>query len=98
MLTVEKLKEMEPGVFAWGMFQNSPLGIHMTDIRPGDPLLWVAVRGQVHDWAMYCDWFVDSVAVSNQIPNVASHGNKLHSGHAQRLLVCENDAAALYRR
>ena len=40
MLTIEQLKKMKPGIFAFGIDLNR-------DIK------WVATRGNIYDWAIY---------------------------------------------
>ena len=47
--------EAEPGeIFASGSAPDSPEGLHMTG--SGKTLYWVAVKGGIGDWAMYCGW------------------------------------------
>lgn len=54
ILTLEMLKAMKPHtVFATGITDNSPDGIFMTNENIGKKLMWVAKRGEIHDWAIY---------------------------------------------
>jgi hypothetical protein len=51
ILTLEALKNMKPKeVFSFGTVENSPKGIYMTSEHIGRKLLWVAKRGEIHDW------------------------------------------------
>lgn len=45
-LTLKQLKDMEPGIFASGMTKDPRLHRDLA-------LRWVAVRGNIHDWAIY---------------------------------------------
>ena len=90
MLTIEKLKEMPEGLFASGVTTDNPEGVNMTN--SGKPLRWVAVRGAIHDWTIYCHW-VDS-------PNgwIERHGDKVcHENHIKKLIECDDKAFSMYR-
>lgn len=51
-LTYEKLAALSPGIiFASGETVDSPNGCNVADT--GKVMRWVAVRGQVADWAIY---------------------------------------------
>ena len=53
ILTLQDLKNMKPNtIFARGESIDSPEGINMTN--SGKILRWLAVRGGIHDWAIYC--------------------------------------------
>lgn len=62
-LTLEKLKKMEPGIFAEGVglivhpwFNNATLkseGGVLEDDHKHTLVKWVAVRGGIEDWAIY---------------------------------------------
>ena len=54
ILTIKKLKEMKPGIFAQGITIDNPDGCNMSN--SGKQLRWVAVRGDIHDWAIYCHY------------------------------------------
>lgn len=91
MLTLKELKGMESGaIFLSGMSVDGPEGINMD--RSGKMLHWVAVRGGIHDWAIYCgleDW-------SKEL--VASNGNKVTDEQTiKRLVPCDNEAFKMYR-
>ncbi len=54
MLTLQALKEMRPHeIIATGTVENSPEGVFMTREHPKRMLIWVAKRGEIHDWAIY---------------------------------------------
>ena len=53
MLTLQALKDMDPGqIIATGTANDSPDGLFMANTNR--QLRWVAVRGVMHDWAIYC--------------------------------------------
>lgn len=91
MLTLEDLKNLEPGtIFAKGVIIDSPEGINMT--RSGKMLRWVAVRGEVWDWAIYCHWATSSYEY------VRDYGDKVYDGHnIKRLVTCDDEAFKSYR-
>jgi len=58
-------------IFAFGTAPDSPEGLHMTG--SGKLLKWVAVKGWIGDWSIYCGW-------SHQPSyEIASNGDKVHS-------------------
>lgn len=92
MLTLQKLKDMEPGeVIAKGETINSPEGVNMTN--DGTSLRWIACRGDYHDWAIYIhhawqDW-----------EWIKAHGDKVCGvDHIKKLVPCDDEAYAMYRR
>ena len=93
MLTLDKLKEMEPGtVFATGIISNSPEGVYMTDERYGDKLRWVAKRGGIHDWAIYIGWEEKSLEY------VKDYGDKVYNEfNIKKLVPCTDEAYKQYR-
>ena len=52
-LTLQKLKDMTPGIFAQGETIDSSEGANMANT--GKKIKWVAVRGIIHDWDFYTD-------------------------------------------
>lgn len=91
MLTIQELKDMEPGtIFATGTINDGPTGINMT--RSERTLRWVACRGGIHDWAIYIgpeEWTAEAVKRS---------GDKVHSTeHINKLVPCDADAFGMYR-
>ena len=91
MLTVDMLKKMEPGVFAKGEAVDSPLGINMTG--SGRQLRWVAVRGGIHDWTIYCHW------AFNTWDYIEKQGDKVFSEDiVKRIVPCDEEAYKMYRR
>lgn len=91
MLTLKDLKAMQPGlIFRSGTAQNSPKGIFMT--REGGQLRWVAVRGDIWDWAIYCHW------VGRTEVWIKDHGDKVTNKETIRKLVpCNDEAFKMYR-
>lgn len=91
MLTIEKLKEMEPGIFMRGEIIDSPEGINMEN--SGKQLRWVAVRGSgYYDWTIYCylaekDWDF-----------IKTQGNKVTGEvNIKKLVECDDEAFKIYR-
>lgn len=86
MITVEKLKEMEPGtIFATG---ETELDI-FDDIQT---VRWVAIRGGIHDWAIYYHHPDKSDIEISRI------GDKLHDlDKVQELVPADNEAIRMYR-
>jgi hypothetical protein len=91
MLTLQNLKEMEPDtIFESGTTLDNSAGINMSN--SGQRLTWVAVRGGIHDWAIY-------VGLANQsIEHIRSYGDKVHGKESIRKTVpCDDEAFAMYR-
>lgn len=91
MLTLKQLKEMEPDtIFAKGEIIDSPDGINMENT--GKQLRWVACRGGIHDWAIYChladkDWDF-----------IKTQGNKvIREKNIKKLIPCDDEAFKMYR-
>lgn len=91
MLTLKQLKEMEPDtIFATGEALDSPYGINMSN--SGKLLRWVAVRGGIHDWCIYCH-FAD-----RDIEWIKRHGDKVcGEEHIKKLVECNDESFKLYR-
>ena len=82
MLTLKQLQEMEPDV----LFKKGEL------ISPNSSLRWVAVRGGIHDWAIYAG------SITNSYEWVKRFGNKIYSEKLIRNLVpCDDEAFKMYR-
>lgn len=90
MLTLQQLKDMEPGIFASGVTTDDAEGINMT--RSGQELRWVATRGGIHDWAIY----IHKASWSEQ--EVKDRGDKVTSEHnIKKLVPCDDEAFGMYR-
>ena len=85
MLTIKELDEMKPSeIFASGT------GTY-PELRP-EEVRWVAVRGGIHDWAIY--YFMPYMS-DNQ---VAREGDKMFTESIiKRLVPCTDEAYELYR-
>jgi len=94
MLTLEQLKAMpKHTIFATGIVKNSPDGIYMTNNREGDDLLWIAKRGEIHDWAIYIHW----EEMGKDF--VISNGDKVTANsYIKKLVPCDDSALEMYRR
>ncbi len=94
MLTVEQLDAMPQGtIFATGEIENSPEGIYMTNSDIGRKLRWVAKRGGIADWTIYCHW-----ADSYSIQEVAEEGDKVPERDIRKLVPCTDEALKRFRR
>lgn len=90
MLTLQQLKDMEPGIFATGETTDDANGANITG--SGRQLRWVAVRGGIHDWAIY----VHKASWSEE--EIKSNGDKVHSRETVKKLVpCDDQALGMYR-
>lgn len=91
MLTLQKLKEMNPGeIIATGIALDNPDGLNM--MNTGEKLRWVAIRGDIHDWAIYC------ANISADEEWIRRFGDKVHSDrHIRRLVECDDAAFKMYR-
>lgn len=92
MLTLQELKDIEPNtMFATGLTVDSPDGVNMTNSER--PLRWVAVRGGIHDWAIYIQNSGWGEA------QVRSNGDKVRrEEHIKKLVPCDDQAFAMYRQ
>ena len=92
-LTLKQLQDMQPGVFAEGIVANSPDGIYMINAFPGRRMIWVAKRGAIPDWAIYIHW------EDNGREFVLEQGDKvLGKDNIQKLVPCDDEALAMYRK
>ena len=83
MLTVERLKEMQPGIFDGGIVTLQELG---------GTVRWVAVRGGIHDWAIYYG------NPENSIQFIKSEGMKVYEESViKKLVICDQQAFEMYR-
>lgn len=90
MLTLQQLKDMEPGIFATGETSDDSDGANMTG--SGQPLRWVATRGGIHDWAIYIH------KASNTEEWIKANGDKVHNpATIKKLVPCDDEAFAMYR-
>lgn len=92
MLTLDQLKALpQHTIFAQGVIEDSPVGINMTN--SGKLLKWVAVRGGIHDWAIYCGW-----DTGNTYESVKEYGDKVCSEeNIKKLVPCTKEAFEMYR-
>ncbi len=81
---------MKSGIFASGVTRNKNLQVNSE--FPLLNLRWVAVRGGIHDWAIY----YSSEDMDENY--VARFGNKCYDPVVARELVhCDNEAFKMYR-
>ena len=92
-LTLQQLKDMKPGIFAKGDIVDSPNGINVANT--GKFIKWVAVRGDIPDWAIYTD---NPYMPQMDFESVASMGDKIHSPESiKKLVPCDEEAFKMYR-
>lgn len=91
MLTLKMLKDMPEGtIFAQGETTDDENGLNMT--HSGKKLRWVAVRGDIHDWAIYCHW------ADRDWEWIRWHGDKVHSkDNIKRMVEADEEAMKMYR-
>lgn len=91
MLTLQMLKDMDiEQRFATGLAMDEPDGLFMSG--SGRPLRWVAIRGRVHDWSIYCHF------AKFDEDYVAKSGDKVcNPKHIKMLVPCDEEAFAMYR-
>lgn len=95
MLKLHELEDMEPyTIFASGITIDNASGINMAN--SDEKLKWVACRGQIHDWCIYC--LVDDSCEVFSDGYVHDYGEKITSEHnIKKLVPCEDDAFDMYR-
>ena len=93
MLTLQQLKNMRPGIFAQGEVVDSPTGANMANTSK--MMKWVAVRGNIHDWAIYAD---NPFTPQSDFEGVRDFGDKIHNKDIiQKLVPCDEEALDMYR-
>ncbi len=92
-LTLQMLKDMKRGIFAQGEVVDGPEGANMA--RTGKMMKWVAVRGIIHDWAIYLD---NPYSPQPDFESVASMGDKTTNEETiKKLVECDDEAFQMYR-
>lgn len=96
MLTLQQLKDMKPDtIFAKGELVDDPDGINLA--RTGNKVRWVAVRGGIHDWAIYAQ-NPHYGELNYDFDWVRRHGDKVTSeANIKKLVPCDDEAFAMYR-
>jgi hypothetical protein len=91
MLTLQALKDMDPGqIIATGTSNDRPDGLFMANTNR--LLRWVAVRGVIHDWAIYCHF------AEKDIMWIRKEGDKVcDASHIKKLVPCDDEAFKMYR-
>lgn len=84
---------MKPGIFTSGEVIDSPKGINMANT--GKIIKWVAVRGGIHDWAIYTD---NPYTPMSSFEGVRDRGDKVYDGeNIKKLVECDDEAFNMYR-
>ena len=91
MLTLGKLKVMTPNtLFAEGTANDDPNGLFMANTNR--LLRWVAVRGEIHNWCIYCHF------AEHDSEWIKRHGDKVIDGkYIKKLVPCDDEAFKMYR-
>jgi len=120
MLTLKKLKDMLPNeIIAKGegyirhpwfskTTYKSKKGAYKTVTPSGlTKVKWIAVRGGIHDWAIYhsldsdfcqADYLDDPIHLETPYESILSWGAKLHEeDEIKKLVPCDDDAFFMYR-
>jgi len=86
MLTLQTLKELEPGIFAFGELPEDIKSIETGYTK------FVAVRGRIHDWAIYKGpetWSWE---------RIKTNGDKIFTkSYIKQLVPCTDEAFEMYR-
>lgn len=94
-LTLTQLKDMYPHkIFASGHEIDSPEGINIADT--GQRLKWIAVRGRIHDWAIYAMPEIPE----EEIPEEVIHergGKVMGKENINKLVPSTDEAFKMYR-
>lgn len=107
MLTLQKLKEMEPHtIIDRGEVIDSPDGCNMANT--GKMMRWVAIRGGIHDWAIYAqnphyinsdDTEVIAMGLSGvwDWEKIIQIGDKVtREKNIRKLVPCDDEAFGMY--
>lgn len=106
-LCAQMLDNFPPGIFAQGEIIDGPEGANMAGT--GKIMRWVAVRGDVADWAIYCQnpHYIDSddpetismgYAGVWDWEKIAELGDKIGSeNNVRKCLAADSSAMARYR-
>ena len=90
LLTLQDLKEMQPGAFSRGETTDNPEGCNITN--SGRKLRWVAVRGDIHDWAIYI------FTADRDYEWIKRSGDKVYTeNNIRKLVPCDDEAFNQYR-
>lgn len=94
MLTLQQLKDMPVGyIFAKGMALDAEGVVNVANT--GSMIKWIAVRGTIHDWAIYTDNPHQPLADFEQLRTM---GEKLKNlKYVQMCVPCEKEALEMYR-
>ena len=92
MLTIAMLKAMPPcTIFATGKLFDASDGLFMANT--GRMLRWVAIRGEIPDWAIYCHFAFDK-----STSWIAQNGDKvIYKVHIRKCVLCDDEALNWYR-
>jgi hypothetical protein len=90
-LTLKEFKAIKFATsFATGVLPNAPNGIFMNNL--GGNLRWVARKGRINDWTIYCHWD------HNDAEWIAKHGDKVYSEiYIKRCVPCDDEVFESYR-
>ena len=90
ILTLEKLKEMKPGIFASGETAVEDYW----DASKQMQIRWVASRGGIWDWAIY--YQLAEKGWSDEM--IKSNGEKMHNPESiKKCVICDEEAFKMYR-
>lgn len=97
MLTVEKLKAMQPKeIFAKGETTDDEKGINIW--TTWTKIHWVAVRGDgFHDWAVYIRGSWNWLWIGDYSKSIAATWDKCPKSQIRKILEVDDEAFALYR-
>lgn len=85
-LTLDELKKMQPyTIFARGN------GL-IPELNKDKKVKWIALRGYIHDWAIYYD------EENKSEENIRDWGDKIYNKEVvKRLVPCDGEASSMYK-
>lgn len=94
-LDVDELSELNPGeIIAQGITTDDEKGINLDNT--GNKVKWIAVRGDIADWAIYVD---NPHTPKQTFDEVRRTGDKVNFDvHIEKLVPCTPAALGAYRR
>lgn len=95
-LTLEGLESIEPKtIFAKGILMDNPFDINIANT--GNEVKWVAVRGDVNDWAIYAQNPHEG-SLKHDFDYIKRCGDKVYGeSNIRKLVLCDDAAFKRYR-
>ena len=79
--------------FSSGVAKDDPTGLNMTN--SGNELRWIAKKGRINDWAIYCYW--NQPEISDDY--ILKSGQKVYDlNNVKNVIDCDDEMLKRYRR